>query len=81
MLMKQTVRSAVQVLGWPAISRASREYTVVSRKHCGMRLPAVHNGSCMAVAMYKTPNLVGEKEVLVATSYKDLKTWNWGKKV
>lgn len=48
-----------------------------------MRLPAIHDGSCVAVAMYKTPNLVGdlderenEKEVLVATSYKDPKTWN-----
>lgn len=41
----------------------------------------------MAVAMHKTPNLVGDlderenaKEVLVATSYKDPKTWNrWRK--
>lgn len=42
-----------------------------------MRLAAIHDGSCMAVAMHKTPNLVGDlderenaKEVLVATSYK-----------
>lgn len=52
-----------------------------------MRLAGIHDGSCMAVAMHKTPNLVGDlderenaKEVLVATSYKDPKTWNrWRK--